>query len=45
MAPHPNRRTFEEAVHWNEEMLAIFPAKPDRAALDAEVKCHVEFII
>jgi hypothetical protein len=35
--------TFEQAVHWNEEMLAMFPPKPGRAALDADLKCTVEF--
>ena len=35
--------TFEQAVQWNEEMLAMFPPKPNRAALDADAKCTVEF--
>ncbi len=43
MAPHEGRITFAQAVLWNEEMLAIFPAKPNRAALDADAKCPVEF--
>ena len=43
MVPREARMTFEQAVQWNEEMLAIFPPKPNRAALDADAKCHVEF--
>jgi len=43
MAPHNARMTFEQAVRWNEEMLSIFPPKPNRAALDAAAKCDVEF--
>ena len=43
MAPHEGRMTFEQAVQWNEEMLAMFPPKPNRAALDADAKCPVEF--
>jgi hypothetical protein len=43
MATHEERMTFEQAVRWNEEMLAMFPPKPNRAALDADAKCHAEF--
>jgi hypothetical protein len=43
MAPHGGRLTFEQAVGWNEAMLATFPPKPNRAALDADAKCLVEF--
>ena len=43
MAPHEGRMTLEQAVRWNEEMLAMFPPKPNRAALDADAKCPVEF--
>ena len=43
MAPHEVHLTFEQAVQWNEEMLATFPPKPNRAALDANARCHVEF--
>ena len=43
MAPHNVQMTFEQAVHWNEEMLSMFPPKPNRAALDADAKCTVEF--
>ena len=43
MAPREVRMTFEQAVRWNEEMLSAFPPKPNRAALDADAKCHAEF--
>jgi len=43
MARHEERMTFDQAVRWNEEMLAMFPPKPNRAELDAEAKCHAEF--
>jgi hypothetical protein len=35
--------TFAQAVQWNEEMLEMFPPKPNRSALDADAKCNVEF--
>ncbi len=43
MAPRGPSMTFEQAVYWNEEMLSMFPPKPNRAALDADAKCKVEF--
>jgi hypothetical protein len=43
MATHEARMTLEQAVQRNEEMLALFPPKPNRAALDADAKCEVEF--
>ena len=43
MAPHEGRMTFEQAVRWNEEILAMFPPKPSRASLDADAKFPVEF--
>ena len=43
MAPHETRMSFEQAVQWNEQMLVMFPPKPNRAALDADLKCNVEF--
>jgi hypothetical protein len=43
MAPHEGQMSFEQAVRWNEEMLAMFPPKPNRAALDADAKCLAEF--
>ncbi|MGH7950575.1 MAG: hypothetical protein ACREFE_01450 [Limisphaerales bacterium] len=45
MKPHRSRMTFEEAVHWNEEMLAMFPRKKLSAKLIAERRCDVEFIL
>jgi hypothetical protein len=43
MLPHEGRLTFEQAMHWNKGMLTIFLPKPNRAALDADLKCDVEF--
>ncbi len=43
MTSRETRMTFEQAVQWNEEMLAMFPPKPNRASLDADAKSHVEF--
>ena len=45
MAPRDAHMTFEQAVRWNEEMLGLFPPKPNRAALDADAKCHAEFTL
>ena len=45
MVPHEWRMAFEQAVQWNEEMLALFPPKANRAALDADAKCHAEFAL
>jgi len=45
MVQREGRLTFEQAVAWNEEMLATFPPKPNRAALDADAKCHAQFAI
>lgn len=45
MRPHRNRMTFEQAVRWNEEMLALFPPRKQSAKLEAERRCHVEFIL
>jgi len=43
MAPHRTTMTFAEACKWNEEMLALFPPKPDRADRRAEARCLVPF--
>jgi len=43
MESHNVRMTFAQAVQWNEEMLEMFPPKPNRSALDADAKCNVEF--
>ncbi len=45
MLPHESRMPIEEAVRWNEDMLATFPPKPNRAELDARTKCLVEFVL
>lgn len=45
MLPHQTRMSFAAACQWNEEMLELFPPKPNRAAGDAEAKCHVEFVL
>lgn len=45
MVSHKWRLTFAQAVQWNEEMLKIFPPKASRAALDAESKCDIEFVL
>lgn len=45
MVSHPNRMSLAEAIEWNEEMLELFPPKPNRAVLDAEAKCQVEFLL
>ena len=44
-AAHKARMTLEEAVRWNEEMLAMFPPKPNRAALDADARCKIQFLL
>lgn len=45
MLPHRTRKTFEEAVRWNDEMLAMFPPRKRSAKLEAERRCHAEFIL
>ena len=45
MLPHRNRMTFEQAVRWNEEMLTLFPLRKQSAKLEAERRCHAEFIL
>ena len=45
MGPHHNRMSFEQAVEWNDEILALFPPKLNRPAHDAEAKCDVEFVL
>jgi len=45
MRPHRSRMTFEEAVRWNDEMLAMFPPKTLSPKLEAERRCHAEFIL
>jgi hypothetical protein len=43
MLPHRSRMTFEEAVRWNDEMLALFPPKKKSPKLEAQRRCHAEF--
>jgi hypothetical protein len=45
MLPHRTRKTFEQAVQWNEEMLALFPPKKRVPLLEAERRCHAEFVL
>jgi hypothetical protein len=45
MQPHRSRMTFEEAVRWNDEMLSLFPPKMKSAKLNAERRCHAEFVL
>jgi len=45
MRPHQVTMTFAEACKWNEEMLEIFPTRPDSADQRAKERCKVEFVI
>jgi hypothetical protein len=45
MLPHRNRMTFEQAVRWNDETLALFPPRKRSAKLEAERRCHAEFVL
>ena len=45
MLPHRTRKTFEEAVRWNDEMLSLFPPKKKSLNLEAERRCHAEFVL
>ena len=45
MLPHRSRMTFDEAVRWNDEMLAMFPPKKLASKLEAERRCDVEFVL
>ena len=45
MVPRRSRKTFEQAVRWNEEMLAMFPPKKRFPKLEAERRCHAEFVL
>ena len=45
MQTHRSRMTFEEAVRWNDEMLSQFPPKKSPAKLEAERRCHAEFVL
>ncbi len=45
MLPHRSHKTFEQAVRWNEEMLTRFPPKKLASKLEAERRCHAEFVL
>jgi hypothetical protein len=45
MRPHRSRKTFAEAVRWNDEMLSLFPQRKKSPKLEAERRCHAEFIL
>ena len=45
MLPRRSRMTFEAAVRWNDGMLARFPPRKMSAKLEAERRCHVEFVL
>jgi hypothetical protein len=45
MLPRRSRKTFAEAVRWNDEMLALFPRKKRSPKLEAERRCHAEFVL
>jgi hypothetical protein len=45
MQPHRSHMTFEEAVRWNDEMLSLFPPRKSSPKLEAERRCHDEFIL
>jgi hypothetical protein len=43
MLQRRSRKTFAEAVRWNDEMLALFPPKKRSPELEVERRCDVEF--
>lgn len=45
MLPHHSRKTFEQAVRWNDEILSLFPRRKPAAKLESERRCHAEFIL
>jgi hypothetical protein len=45
MLPRRTRKTFEEAVRWNDEMLSLFPRRKKSPKLEAERRCYVEFVL
>ena len=45
MLPHRSRMSFEEAVRWNDEMLSLFAPRKSSPKLEAERRCHTEFIL
>ena len=45
MKPHETRMTFAEAVRWNDEMLTLFLPKRLAPELEAQSRCHAEFVL
>jgi hypothetical protein len=45
MLPHRSRMTFEEAVRWNDEMLTMLPRRKKSQKLEAQRRCHAEFVL
>lgn len=45
MLPHHSRKTFEEAVRWNDDMRALFPPRMKSPKLEAERRCYAEFVL
>lgn len=43
MQPHRVTMSFAEACCWNEEMLALFPSKPDSADRRSKARCELPF--
>ena len=44
MAEHKTHMNFAQAIEWNEDLLELFPPKPNRAELDAKAKCLIPFV-
>lgn len=42
---HEVTMTFAEACRWNEEMLAMFPPRPDRAERRTEEQWNTPFVM
>ena len=45
MKPHKQTMSFAEACQWNEEMLDLFPPRPDSAARRSKSRCEAAFEI
>ncbi len=45
MLPHRSRKTFAEAVRWNEHMLTAHPPKKLSPQLESERRCDAEFVL
>ena len=44
-ASHPPRMTPDEYMVWCEEMMTLFPPRPDSAAQRFKARCEVAFVI